>query len=517
MRLFSVGSLFALIASLTTLRAQLPCMLFTGSRPFVSRDVIHERPGGAITQLSEYDISMMLPTGGFSVARTLIPATAIQSYLGDGDFDGNYLKFLGWKAFYDQAIGLGGLFVKAADRGNVTWDKIYFSVRFGPGVIAEEFEVFVAGGIPYLVEPSDWVRLMPNGSSQWFLAPGQLLTAAGPQQSGGPVGCGALLQSAAGDLYYSPSDGGHWVSGIAGPSLFASDGAICKIDAANISYDSAGNVMGITPGCARLLSNELLGSGSPSVRGWVQQSGAMDRTGAAMQVSDYGKTGGLAFDPGGGTWMPAYPDASGNFVAEPNMIFCTESPEYAGTLFSTRNGGEVAVITNTTCGSTVAGVPADGSWLGVEFDLAADQPSILGFTLIDIPPYPDYLIADQDEYGLLRDAAVQPTWNIDFHGTPNMPILGLFCEGPQGAASFPVSMPINLIPLPMASNSWPDLFHVSSALNLGATITNSHGYATITRANPNLVGLSGFTAMVQGVGLHAAGLQFSTPILIQLQ
>ncbi len=517
LRWYVASVLGALLAPPDLATGQIPALLFTGGHPFVSLDAANERPFGAINQITEYDFTLALPDPGGSVARTLMPATAMHCYLGDGDFDGDFLKLHDWKASYSDPIGLGGLFVKHADRNDVSWDKVFFSVRFGSSVAPAQFEVFVGGGIPYLIEPADWVRLLPNGDSQWFIAPGQLLQAAGPQQNGTPVGAGALLQAANGDLYYSPSDGGHWVNGVPGPALFAADGAICKIDAADITYDGNGNISGFAANSARLLVNESLASGSPSVRQWVQQASAFDRTGAPLLASLYGKTGGLAFDPAGGTWLPAYADASGTFVPEPNLIFCTETAEYGGTLFATRNGGEVAVLNGVVCGSTTGGVAADGAWLGVQLDIANDQPSLLGLALVEVPPLPQPFLADQTDFGLLRGAAVQPTWDVDFSGEAGMPILALLSAGPSLPSSYSVSLPATAAPLTFGPNSWRDLFLTVPIFTFGITTTDSFGYATVSLANPNPGGLAGFTMIVQGLGFASTGLQLSSPVLVQLQ
>lgn len=509
--------LLAVLMLVDVAAAQLPAILFTGSHPFVSRDVVNERAGGAINQITEYDFTLTLPNGAGSIARTLMPATAMHCYLGDGDFDGNFLKLQNWKSGYSDPIGLGGVFVRHADRHNLSWDKVFFSVRFGPTVTPSEFEVFVGGGIPYLIEPSDWVRLLPNGDSQWFLAPGQLSQAAGPQQNGTSVGAGSLLQAANGDLYYSPADGGHWVNGIAGPALFAEDGSICKIDAADISYDANGNVSGFTANSTRLLLNESVASGSPSIRQWVQQAAAFDRVGAPLLASDYGKTGGLAFDPAGGTWLPAYPDASGTFVAEPNLIFCTESPQYGGTLFASKNGGEVAVLGSTLCGSTTAGVAADGHWLGVQLHVASDQPSLLGLCVVDVPPLPLPFLADSADFGVLYPAAMQANWEVDFFSEAGMPLMALLSVGPVSPTAQVVSLPAVVAPLNFGPNSWPDVFLTAPVFTLGVTTTDSFGYATVSIPNPNPGGLAGFTMIVQGLGFASTGLQLSSPVLVQLQ
>src|SRR5262245_11882622 len=144
--------------------AQVQTILFTGRFPFVSSDAPNERPGGAITRLEEFDLSYVLPVPGVP-ARTLLPTTAMQCYLGDGNNDGIYTKFANWKTYF-QAINIGGIFVKAADRASVTWDKVYFTVRrnaaatstASPGAL--QIEVLTNGGATsQTLLPGDYVRL----------------------------------------------------------------------------------------------------------------------------------------------------------------------------------------------------------------------------------------------------------------------------------------------------------------------------------------------------------------------
>ncbi|HEB54639.1 MAG TPA: hypothetical protein ENI87_15430 [bacterium] len=441
-------------------------VLFTGQLPFRSLDAGHERPGGAINDLTEYDFVLAIP--GATAARSLLPASAMQCYLGDADFDGDYLKLRNWRQSYLQPLGIGGVFVRAADRLGADWRDVFFSVRHPPGVVGQEFEVFVAGTTPYLVEPSDWLRLRPGGASQWFLAPGHLQLAVGPQPTPTRIGASALLQSAAGDLYYSPSDGGHWVSGNGAAPVFADEGAICRIDASAISYDPEGNVAGIAASAARLVADRA------TVLAWVQHAALFDRVGAPLQSGLYGLTTGLALDPLSGTFTPSHPDASGNYTPQPNLISCSEMPAYGGTLFSSRNGGAVALVNGVSCGSTVAGVPADGAWLGV----ALDQPSLLGMTLIEIPPVAEPLLLDVADFGAL----------------------------PAGA-----------LPFATAAASWPDVLLTTPPYLLAAVSTDAFGYATVFAPNPNLGGLAGVTLMVQAVAVPPSGARISSPVLVQLQ
>ncbi|MFT7536246.1 MAG: hypothetical protein ACI85K_002200, partial [Hyphomicrobiaceae bacterium] len=54
-------------------------------------------------------------------------------------------------------------------------------------------------------------------------------------------------------------------------------------------------------------------------------------------------------------------------------------------------------------------------------------------------------------------------------------------------------------------------------LTLGLGVTDIFGYTTISTANPNSGALTGFTIMVQGVGIDPAGFQLSSPVIVQLQ
>lgn len=197
--------LLACCALATAASAQIQTVLFTGRFPFVSADAPNERPGGAITRLEEFDLSYVLPLSG-SPARTLLPTTAMQCYLGDGDNDGVYTKFANWKTYF-QAIGIGGIFVKAADRASVSADKVFFTVRRNAAatgtaaVGALQVEVLTNNGtVPQTLVPGDYVRLLPSGNVEFFLTQAQLAVAVGPQAGSASIGAGALLQASNGDL-----------------------------------------------------------------------------------------------------------------------------------------------------------------------------------------------------------------------------------------------------------------------------------------------------------------------------
>lgn len=503
--------------------AQLQTVLFTGRFPFVSIDAPNERPNGAITRMEEFDISYVLPLQGVP-ARTLLPTSTMQCYLGDGDNDGVYTKFANWKTYF-QAINVGGIFVKAADRGSVTWDKVFFTVRrnaaaTGTAAVGNlQIEVLTNNGTaPVTLVPGDFVRLLPNGNVEFFMTAAQLQVAVGTQAGTATIGAGALLQASNGDLYYTPVDGSHWVNGNQ-IAANASDGAIVKIDAANITYDAAGNVQSFAPNSARLLINESTGGpgGTLTTRQMVLNSNAINRDGQPIVVAGvFGKIVGLAFDPAGGSFTPVYPDPAGNYTPEPNLLFTGDPGSYAGTIFSTANNGSVAVINGVTCGSTTLGIPADGSWLGVQFDYANFQPTMMGFTLCDqIAPQP--MIIDQNRFGRLGLAATEPTWDIDLLTTPSSFAFLYLSLGPAGPGLAPQSVPTSFVPLPFTPDSWGDVFMTNGLFSFGSAVTDAFGYGTVSIPNPNTGGFTGFSVMVQGFALQPNGFQLSNPLVVQLQ
>ena len=505
--------------------AQLQTILFTGRFPFVSTDAVNERPGGAITRLEEFDLSHVLPLPTGSTARTLLPTTAMQCYLGDGNNDGIYTKFANWKTYF-QAINIGGIFVKAADRASVTWDKVYFTVRrnaaatgaASPGAL--QIEVLTNGGTTtQTLLPGDYVRLLPNGNVEFFMTQAQLVVAVGLQSGAATIGAGCLLQAGNGDLYYSPVDGSHWVNGNGPVPQNANDGAILKIPAASITYDANGNVAALAPNSARLLINEAAGGpgGALHVRQMVLNSGAMNRDGTAITIAGvFGKIVGLAFDPADGTFTPTYPDSQGLYNPEPNLLFASDAGSYAGTIFSTANNGSVATLNGTLCGSTTLGIPANGSWLGVQFDYANFQPTLMGFTVCDVVAYQPLLV-DQNGFGSLPLASTQPNWDVDVFGSPLTLAVLFLSLGPAAAGTFPLSVPTAFVPLPFTTDSWSDVFLTNGLFSLGTALTDTYGYGTVTIPNPNPGGFTGFNLIVQGIALQPAGFQLSTPMLVQLQ
>tara|TARA_R110002072_G_scaffold46591_1_gene128831 strand:+ start:81960 stop:83516 length:1557 start_codon:yes stop_codon:yes gene_type:complete len=511
------------LAALTCLSAYAEAqqaILFTGRFPFVSLDASNH--SGAVVEMSEFDFSYSLALPGQSIGRTLMPATAMQCYLGDGDANGNYLKFSNWKPSYFTNIGIDGVFVKNSVTAP-SWQDVYWTPRLDAA--ADPMEVLTNNGTPVALAEGDWVRFLPNGNVEFFLTQAQLAIAAGLQPNNDVPAAGSLAQASNGDLYYCPHDGGHWVNGNQSGQVFCYDGAICKIDAANITYDANGNIANLAPDSARLLINEI-GSGpggTVNVRQLVDNAGSYDRTGAPIVTAGvYGKTGGLGIDANGGTWLPMFPDATGAFPAEPNLVFCSNAGSYGGTIWTTANNGDVFEINNfgtpgigVLCGSKTPGIPADGAWLGVQLDVGNFQPTLLGMTIIPWPQ--ETLIADMDNFGSLPDNTAAANWDIDFHGASNTAVFGLLSLGPQAPNPTVPSLDIGVLPLTFAANSWPDLFHQTTPITLGFGVSDAFGYTTISTPNPNTGAFMGFTLMVQGVGLDPTGFQLSSPVVVQLQ
>lgn len=495
-------------------------ILFTGRFPFVSVDAANN--SGSVVQMTPFDFSYSLALPGQAIGRTMLPATAMHCYLGDGDADGDYLKLQNWKPSYFTNVGIDGVFVKSGV-ASPSWQDVYWTPRLDAATTP--MEVLTNNGTPFALAEGDWVSFLPNGNVEFFLTQAQLAIAAGFQPNSDVPAAGALAQAPNGDLYYCPHDGGHWVNGNQTGAVFCYDGAICKIDAANITYDGNGNIASLAPDSARLLINEI-GAGPGgilNVRLLVDNSASYDRTGVPIVTAGiYGKTGGLGFDGNGGTWLPMFPDSTGAYLPEPNLVFCSNAGSYGGTIWTTANNGDVFEINNfgspgsgVLCGSKTAGVPADGSWLGVQLDLANFQPTLLGMTIISLPQTP--LIADMDNYGRLADNVSSPSWDVDFYGDSNSAVVGLISVGPQPPTLTVPSIDIALLPLGFAPASWPDLFHQTAPLTLGVGITDNFGYTTLSTPNPNTGAFAGFTVMVQGLGLDPAGFNLSSPVIVQLQ
>ncbi|MCA8951174.1 MAG: hypothetical protein KDE27_16830 [Planctomycetes bacterium] len=500
-------------------------LLFTGRFPFVGLDAPNERPGGAINDLSRYSFSYVTPGAG-AFARSLLPATAMQCYIGDANNNDDYLKFdeLATQSYFAN-FQIGGLFVKWADRANVTWDRIYFTVRDNEA--GADLEVFTNNGTgSHTLVPGDWVRFLPNGNVEFFMTAADLAIAAGPPNTGGSSidGCHTLVQTATGDLFYSPVQGGHWVNGNQGGPVFANDGSIIKIAAADISYDPiSGNIASFVPNSARLCIEEVnagSSSNSRTIRSMIGAAGAFDNQGLPILGTSgntvLGKISGLGLDPLGGTFTTTFPDAAGNYTTEPDLIFTADSGRYAGTIFSTANNGSIATINGQLCGSNLAGVPATGAWLGVQLDVPNFQPTVMGLTLVDALEY-EPLLLDAPNNGVIDLAASQPSFDLDLNGAPTTLAFLVLAFGPNTPGLFPPSVPLSAIPVGFV-DSHADVFTATNTVTIGLLLTDPNGYAAYQVANPNVGGYTNIRFVIQAAAaLNSGGVQVSTPVITELR
>lgn len=511
----------ALAALASPLLAQAPqhSLLFSGRFPFVSLDATNERPGGSVTALDEFDFSYVTPAQG-AFARSLRPSSAHQVLLGDGDADGNYLKFFNFKTYF-EALQIGSLFVKHADKANVTEDRVYFTVR--DNVATKQFEVQTTNGtVTRVLRPGDFVRLLPNGNVEVFLDADQLDIAAGlpPAGQASTKGAHALAQDQQGNLYYAPVQGGHWVNGNGPTPVFCNDGAICFVPASAISYDTQGNVQAIAPNSARVLWEEIGVGSSPSgtsVRGMVLNAGGMARDGTPLQVTGvFGKVAGLDIDPNGGVATPAYPDSTGAFPPVPNLVFCSDAGSYGGTIFSTTNNGSLATINGVLCGSNVPAVPATGSWLGVQLDLVNFQPSLMGLQVVDAIQAQPFVL-DAPSFGAITTTA--PAILVDGNTAPLTVVFLLGSLGPSGTGGTFLGVPSSSLPIAplLLPGSFTAVYPFAASQTLGLAVTDGNGYFAYSSTNPHTGAYTGLTLVLQAVALNGTGFQISNPIAMQLK
>ena len=511
--------LFVMALAAASAVGQNKSLIFTGRFPFKSLDAPNERPNGSINQLDEFDFSFVTPGPG-AFARSLQPATAHQAYLGDGNADGNFTKFAGFKTYF-QNIQFGGLFVKHADKASARYDKVYFTVRSNAAPL--QIEAFVNNGTAVTVlRPGDFVRFTGNGNLEFFVTADQLDVAAGPPPVGQTSikGASAMCQDAAGNLYYSPPQGGHWINGNGSPlvPVFCNDGSIVTIDAANITYDGQGNVAAFAPNSARVLIEETQGGPSLSplfTRQMVINSLCMDRTGVPLTAAGFGRVAGLDIDPNGGTFAARWPDSTGAFPLEPNLVWTGDPGAWAGTIFSTAGNGSVATINGVLCGSLTLGVPADGHWLGVQLDIANFQPTLMGLCVVDAIAYEPFVL-DMPAFGAVQPAGVQPTIDIDTHGFPVG--VGLVFADIVGTP-FPPSVPSSFVPIPQSFGSHQQAFPIIAPIEVGLVITDANGYASISIGNPNMGALTGLPVVLQGAlgDVFTGVFTISNPVLMQFK
>jgi hypothetical protein len=508
--------LAASLAAAVPLAAQ-HSIVFTGRFPSVSLDAPNERPGGSITRIEEWDLAIVTPGPG-AFARSWLPATAHQAFLGNPQANGNYTFFHNFKTYF-QRIDFAGPFVEHADRASGDPMKIFWTVR--DAEVALQIDVFTTGGTAvHTLRPGDFVRWTGNGSVEFFVTQDQIMAAAGPQTGTFAAGASAICQDAQGNLYYSPAEGGHHVSGnnlLRGP-VFANDGSIVMIDAASITYDARGNVASLAAGSAHILWEELdVGPlTGPSQRNMVTNANHQTTNGAPAAFANLV---GLDLDPGGGTAQAAFPVGEPpNHVVYtvPHFVFGSDNGNYGGTIFSTRNGGSVATINGVLCGSNTTGAPATGAHLGVALDVANFQPTFMGFCIVGALPY-EPLVLDMPASGALPNAAAQATWDVDAHGQNGMVIFLLAQVGPSAPGQFPLSVPLSLLPPLFTADSFRRAFVAAAPVSLGFRIGDANGYATFSYGNPHAGPFAGMTLALQAAGLAGAAFQVSNPVLMQLK
>lgn len=493
-------------------------LVFTGRFPFRSLDAANERPGGSITEISEFAFTLVTPGSG-RAAVSWVPATTHEAYMGDVFGTGNYTPLRGLKT-YGQRINMASPFMKAADKASADPRLIYWTVRdqeAGIDILVPDQN----GTRSVVVLPGDFVRIEENGNLEYFIRQSDFATAAGAQTGAFAHGASALCQDAQGNLYYSPAEGGHWINGNLlqqGPK-FVFDGSICKIPASAITYDVDGNVQSVAADSAYMVFSETeigLNSG-PSIRSLVQNANAYDYNGTGLLTTTANMVG-LDFDPNGGTttasWPLGDPAAGGTYDTLPNFVFTFDNGTWGGTIFSTANNGSIAVINGIKCGSDIQGLPADGSWLGVALDVVNFQPTVMGLLVIPEVTFQPF-VHDVPEFGALDPSAV--TLGMDYHGVPAAGVFVLMTFGPTGTGGVAPAIDFGNA---FGSASYNTLFTIPTptlpvpvAAFLGTT--NPNGYAAFVIANPNTPAAQGAVLMTQGVAISGGALQVSNPAVIQ--
>src|SRR5690606_8926685 len=150
-------------------------LLFTGRFPFVSLDHVNERAGGSITQLSEFAISMVSPGSG-AFARSWVPATTHECYMGDPSGTGDYTPLAGLKTYFER-INIAGPFVRHADKARFDPRRFFWTVRDVEATI----DIVVQdqnGTTSVPVLPGDFLRLTSNGNVEYFITQAHFAAAA---------------------------------------------------------------------------------------------------------------------------------------------------------------------------------------------------------------------------------------------------------------------------------------------------------------------------------------------------
>ncbi len=517
MRSICLAGLLAL--SCAPLAAQSKTLLFTGRFPFTSLDDVNERTGGSISKLEEFDISSVTPnaTSPFYARSFWLPTTAMQTIAGDAYNDNNYTRFYNFKTYFER-WNFAAPFVKVSDQANCTWDKVYWTVR--DNNVNKNFTVKTANGTATAtIQPGDFFKFDKNGNVEYFITQTLVMKAAGPQPGTFKPGASAICQDANGNLYYSPAEGGNYVSANIGTPVYHSDASIMMIRAADISYDARGNVLDVIAASAFAIFSEVQGgpNGQPTIRQMMVNSGALLTSGAPIASSN--NMVGLALDPNGGTITASIPwGTAQTYEVVPNFIWVDDGGTQAGTVYSSavnplnNNVGSIAVINGVTMGSNIA--PPTGAYWGVKQDVANFQPTMMGIAVIDTPRVEPFL-ADTPNSGAILSTDVNIDW--DFYAGPTAPVVALLSAGPIGANQVPFGLDAGFV---LNNESFRCLYGLSSQLgSFAAGVSSPAGYANLQLPKPTQGGLAGLTLIVHGVKFigSAPGFAVSNPVISQFK
>lgn len=363
-------SLLAAAVAAPMLVAQNKTLLFTGRYDMVSTE------GGAsvFDAIRGHDIAAVTPGAG-ATAFSLLPSTALQALAGDIDGDGSVSQLSTITPY--SRYGIAGPFVKWKDKTNFSADKVYFTVKYNSAAAPIPTFKVSSNGKSYDLRTGDFVRFLPSGEVEFFITQDQIMKAAGRQSGAWGLGASCIAQDKDGNIYFSPANsitnsgtsvaGGMWIEkGLPSGRQYAYDAAIVVIPAADITYDSKGNVSDVKAASAMLVANEIGNpTNQPNVRDMCKNSGAKDDKGCVTDITFW--MGGLDIDPNGGTFK------DWNNVDRPNLIFTVVRSAFRacgswkGTVHSTALNtgqlGSIATVNGVTMGSTTM---ADASWLGVQ-------------------------------------------------------------------------------------------------------------------------------------------------------
>jgi hypothetical protein len=517
MRILCLATVLALTA---TADAQRKSLIFTGRFPFTSLDDVNERANGSITQLQEFDISLVTPNASAPfVARTFwLPTTAQQTVAGDAYNDRNYTRFYQLKTNYFERWNFAAPFVKVADQASCTWDKVFWTVR--DNAVNKNFTVKTNNGTATaVIQPGDFFRFDKNGNAEFFVTQALIMQAAGAQTAAFSPGASAICQDAAGNLYYSPAEGGHYVSGNTGAPVYHNDASIMMIRRPDITYDARGNVSSFVAGSAICLFSELQPGpmGEPTLRTMQTNAGAQNN--AFVPITITNNMVGLALDPNGGTVQASLPWGPNNtYEIVPNLIWTDDGGTYGATVFSTRVNpannqlGSVAVVNGVPMGSTTA--PATGAYWGVRQDIANFQPTTMGFAVIDEPIATPFT-ADAPNHGAILPTDTTIEW--DFYPGPSTFTYAVLAVGPLVPGQVPFGFDVSFL---FGRDSFQCLYGLTTQLaTFSLGVSNPAGYINLSLRKPMQGGLTGLTLIMHGLKLTTSGpgIALSNPVLSQFK